>query len=59
MKTMTDLRTLLDTYHLTQAAFARRFGIPLRTVESWCRGLRTPPPYVLRLLTEALERDAK
>lgn len=30
---------------LTQAAFARRFCVPLRTVEGWCGGHRTPTDY--------------
>lgn len=31
---------------LSQSALADQFGIPRRTVEDWCRGLRTPPDYV-------------
>lgn len=49
------IRELLDTYHLSQTAFSQRFGIPLRTVQDWCRGLRTPPAYVVRLIEEALK----
>ena len=51
------IRELLAAYHMTQAAFAQRFSIPKRTVEEWCRGARTPPPYVVRLIEEALRRE--
>ena len=35
---------------LTQKCFSAEYGIPLRTIEDWCRGSRTPPPYLLDLL---------
>lgn len=53
------IRELLATYHLTQAAFSQRFGIPIRTVEDWCRGVRTPPPYVPLLIEDELKRYEK
>lgn len=34
----------------TQKTFSEEYGIPLRTIEDWCRGSRTPPPYLLDLL---------
>ena len=39
---------------LSQAAFAARYEIPKRTIEAWEMGQRTPPPYVIRLLSEAV-----
>lgn len=35
---------------LTQAGFAKRFNIPLRSIENWESGSRRPPQYVLELL---------
>lgn len=35
---------------LTQAKFAQEYGVPLRTLEKWDTGERTPPPYVIELL---------
>ena len=35
---------------LTQKGFSAEYGIPLRTIEDWCTGSRTPPPYLLDLL---------
>ena len=40
----------------SQREFAQEYDIPLRTVEAWCRGLRTPPDYVLSLLRTAEEK---
>ena len=31
----------------TQKRFSETYSIPLRTVEAWCTGDRTPPRYVL------------
>lgn len=44
---------------LTQAAMAERFGIPLRTIENWGSGVRTPPAYVLRMMAEILKLTPK
>ena len=48
-------RELLEASGLTQAAFAQRYLIAKRTVESWCGGQRQPPEYVRLLLAHALE----
>lgn len=42
-------------YGYSQTGLAKRFGIPLRTVQDWCRDLRTPPAYVVSMMTEILE----
>ena len=54
---VSSVRELLDLYGMTQAEFSRRFGIPCRTVNNWCNGVNTPPPYVFRLLGETLSHD--
>ncbi|MGE9896745.1 helix-turn-helix domain-containing protein [Anaerovoracaceae bacterium SGI.195] len=41
---------------LTQAKMADEMGIPLRTIQDWERGRRTPPDYVERLVIAELER---
>lgn len=41
---------------LTQAKMADFIGIPLRTIQDWERGRRTPPDYVERLIIAELER---
>lgn len=42
---------------LSKAAFARIYKIPLRTLEDWEAGKRTPPEYVLYLLERAVKYD--
>jgi DNA-binding transcriptional regulator YiaG len=37
--------------------FAAFFGIPYRTVQSWEKGERKPPEYLLRLLHYKLSKD--
>lgn len=39
---------------LSQAAFARAYGMPLRTIEAWIHDVRTAPPYVTDLLAFAV-----
>lgn len=48
------VREIVSTTGLSQAAFAERLCIPLRTVEDWCRGLRDCPVYVRLLIQQAL-----
>lgn len=45
-----QLKQLLAKYNLTQRAFADITGIPLRTVENWCRGFRELKPYIYNLI---------
>ena len=39
---------------LSQRKLSDRFCIPLRTVEDWCAGKRTPPDYVRMMMQELL-----
>ena len=51
---MMTMRELLNKHGLTMKALSLRFGIPLRTVESWSAGDRTPPPYLIPMMDELL-----
>ena len=42
---------------MTQRQFAEYFGIPLRTVEDWERGLKHMPDYVMRLFVYKLRME--
>ena len=44
---------------LSRAEMARQFEIPIRTLEEWDAGRRTPPPYVEKLIIEKLETMKK
>ena len=50
---ITEMRNYIG---VSRAEFSRRYGIPLRTLESWEAGVRTPPGYVLKLLEESVRR---
>lgn len=41
---------------LSRAEMARRFEIPIRTLENWEAGTRTPPVWAEKLIVEKLER---
>lgn len=41
---------------MTQSAFARRFGIPLRTVQHWHAGTRKCPKYIRGMMVEILKK---
>ena len=45
---------LIKKYGMTQTGFAQFFNIPLRTVQNWCGGRRTCPPYVAAMAAEIL-----
>lgn len=39
---------------ISRAEMSRQMEIPLRTIEDWESGKRTPPPYVAKLIIEKL-----
>lgn len=47
-----SMRELVGRTGLSQTAFAKQAGIPLRTVQGWCLGERDCPAYVRFLLAE-------
>lgn len=46
------VRELVARTGLSQTAFAKQAGVPLRTVQGWCLGERDCPRYVRFLLAE-------
>jgi DNA-binding transcriptional regulator YiaG len=54
MMSIKEIRTMSG---LTQKAFAEKYGIPKRTLESWEMGERKPPEYVVTLLEKAVRAD--
>lgn len=51
------IKKICETYNLSQTALAKRFDIPLRTVQDWYSGRRNPPPYLPRMIVELLEHE--
>lgn len=46
------MRELVARTGLSQTAFAKQVGVPLRTVQDWCGEKRACPIYVRFLLAE-------
>ena len=42
---------------LSQVAFAKRLGIPRRTIENWESGVSAPPPYVIDLIKYKIDHE--
>ena len=59
MAEQTPIREICEQHELTQAGLAKRFGIPIRTVEQWCTGKRQPPEYVVAMIGRILELENK
>lgn len=53
--TISEMRELLN---MSRAEFSRRYNIPLRSLENWESGVRTPPDYVVALLERVVLEDA-
>lgn len=51
------VQEICEKYNLSQTALAKRFGIPLRTVQNWCTGKRIPPEYVVNMIEKILEME--
>ena len=51
------LRKLREQTGLSQAKFATRFSIPKSTYEHWEEGMRTPPKYVVEMISVILEYE--
>lgn len=51
------IKELCERYSISQTTLAKRFGIPLRTVQDWHSGRRTPPDYVVTMIDELLYLD--
>lgn len=56
-KTMQTIKDLCVQFGMSQSALARRFNIPLRTLQDWYSERRTPPAYVVEMMAQLLEID--
>ena len=52
-----NIKEIRSMSGLTQKAFAEKYGIPKRTLESWEMGERKPPEYVAALLERVVRTD--
>ncbi len=51
------IKEIRERTGLSQAKFGARYGIPMRTVQDWERGVRTPPPYVVTMLDMLVKKE--
>lgn len=51
------IREIIQTSGLTQAAFATKYHIPLRSIENWVGGKRRSPEYIEYLLERCVLAD--
>jgi DNA-binding transcriptional regulator YiaG len=49
-KEMNRIKKMRKDAGMTQKMFSDFFGIPVRTLQDWEAGVRTPPDYLVRLL---------
>lgn len=49
-----NMKDIIAITKSSQLKMCRYFGIPRRTLEDWCSGIYTPPPYILIMMQEIL-----
>ncbi len=54
---MNTIKKIIELSGTTQTAFAKRFNIPLRTIQAWCTEERECPRYIEQLLKSEVKRD--
>ena len=57
MDTANRIRELRESIGMNRREFSEYTGIPIRTLEDWEAGRRTPPEYVPRLLAYMLKYE--
>lgn len=55
---MSEIQKMIHAHGGT-VAFSQKYKIPLRTVQAWNAGRRTPPNWVAALITNQKESTAK
>ena len=51
------IKEICDAYGITQTELSRKYDIPLRTVQDWHAGRRTPPAYVVNMIEKLLAKE--
>lgn len=47
---MKSIHDIIDLLRSDPQGISLKFGIPIRTVYSWCEGKRMPPDYVIMMM---------
>ena len=51
MDTAKKIKELRENINMSRKEFSEYIGIPIRTLENWEAARRTPPEYILRLIS--------
>lgn len=54
---LTSIKAIRSYSNLTQAAFAKKYGIPKRSIENWEGGKAQAPEYMVKLLARVVKED--
>lgn len=54
-----DIDRLHTASGMSMADFARKFGLPYRTIQDWCAARRTPPEYLSILIGYVLVTELR
>ena len=57
MNTAETIRELRESTGMNRKEFSEHTGIPVRTLEDWEPGRRTPPEYIPRLISYQLKYE--
>ena len=57
MESAKRIRDLRESIGMTRKEFSEYIGIPVRTLEDWEAGRRTPPVYIPRLISYQLKYE--
>lgn len=57
MDEKTPIAMICERYGLSQTALAKKFEIPLRTVQDWHGGRRKAPDYVVKMIDRLLSLE--
>ena len=52
-----EIREIRESIGLSRKEFSEHIGIPVRTLEDWEAGRRTPPEYIPRLIAYQLKYE--
>lgn len=58
MNTAETIKSLREAAGFNRKDFSQHTGIPLRTLEDWEAGRRTPPEYIPKLLAYQMKYEA-
>ena len=53
------IKELREKENLSQSKFAKKYHIPLKTLQSWEQGVRKPAEYTIYMLEQLINREQK